>query len=55
MIMSEKQTAAVERKQRICDRYKGADTAEVEVIPAKPTEALDIADKVAEETKNHTH
>ena len=32
MIMSEKQTAAVERKQRICDRYKGADTAEVEVI-----------------------
>ena len=41
MIMSEKQTAAVERKQRICDRYKGADTAEVEVIPAKPTEALE--------------
>ena len=41
MIMSEKQTVAVERKQRICDRYKGADTAEVEVIPAKPTEALE--------------
>lgn len=41
MIMSEKQTAAVERKKRICDRYKGADTAEVEVIPAKPTEALE--------------
>ena len=41
MIMSEKQTAAAERKQRICDRYKGADTAEVEVIPAKPTEALE--------------
>ena len=38
MIRSE--TEAVDRKQRIRDRYKGVDTSELEVIPAKTVEGL---------------
>ena len=38
MIRSE--TEAVDRKQRIRDRYKGVDTSELEVIPAKAVEGL---------------
>ena len=33
-------TEAVDRKQRIRDRYKGVDTSELEVIPAKAVEGL---------------
>ena len=33
-------TEAVDRKQRIRDRYKGVDTSELEVIPAKTVEGL---------------
>lgn len=38
MIRSEAE--AVDRKQRIRDRYKGVDTSELEVIPAKAVEGL---------------
>ena len=31
---------AADRKQRIRDRYKGVDTSELEVIPAKTVEGL---------------
>lgn len=34
-------TEAVDRKQRIRDRYKGVDTSELEVIPAKAVEGLE--------------
>ena len=33
-------TEAIDRKQRIRDRYKGVDTSELEVIPAKAVEGL---------------
>ena len=33
-------TEAVDRKQRIRDRYRGVDTSELEVIPAKVVEGL---------------
>ena len=33
-------TEAVDRKQRIRDRYRGVDTSELEVIPAKAVEGL---------------
>lgn len=38
MIRSEAE--AVDRKQRIRDRYKGVDTSELEVIQAKAVEGL---------------
>ena len=41
MIRSEAE--AVDRKQRIRDRYKGVDTSELEVIPAKAVEGLEKA------------
>lgn len=41
MSESEKQISAQERKQRIRDRYKGIDTLEIEVIPAKAAESLE--------------
>ena len=33
-------TEAIDRKQRIRDRYRGVDTSELEVIPAKIVEGL---------------
>ena len=33
-------TEAIDRKQRIRDRYRGVDTSELEVIPAKAVEGL---------------
>ena len=34
---------AVDRKQKIRDRYKGVDASELEVIPAKAVEGLEKA------------
>ena len=39
MISSE--VEAVDRKQKIRDRYKGVDASELEVIPAKTVEGLE--------------
>ena len=33
-------TEVIDRKQRIRDRYRGVDTSELEVIPAKIVEGL---------------
>ncbi len=59
MIESEKKIAAEERKQKIRERYKGLDSSELELIPAKevvdlfaPTKTLRVAAYVRVSTDN---
>ena len=59
MIESEKKSVSEDRKQKIRDRYKGIDTSELELIPAKetvdlltPTKTLRVAAYVRVSTDN---
>ena len=45
MTESEKQAAEDNRKQKIRDRYKGIDPAELEVIPAKPVDEVALSER----------